>query len=253
VDDPVFVAYVAERLRPGDGVAKALATMRAADLYLACACARADDVAIEHFERRYFGEIDRAIAKLRTSVLPDEARQAVRVRLFAPGDGTPPKIALYGGHGDLLTWFRVLVTRTVLNLATRGPKESPVEDRMLDALPSQGNPEIDLMKRQYRAEFADAFRAALASLSDRERALLRLAYCDELSSDGIGNVYGVHRATAARWVAHARTLLHDRLRAALTRRLRLTSSELESLLRVIESQLDLSLSVELRSAGVDPV
>ena len=57
----------------------------------------------------------------------------------------------------------------------------------------------------------------------------------------------VHRATAARWVAHAREALVGGVRRTLETRFRIGSDELDSLLRLVHSRLELSLGLLLTS------
>jgi RNA polymerase sigma-70 factor (ECF subfamily) len=226
---------------------EALDALRAPDLYLACACARGDERALRAFESSYFREIDAALGRIRTRATLDEAKQLVRDRLFVGADGAPPRIAQYSGRGDLRNWFRVAVVRMLLNVATRAPKERPLDDGALEAIPAASpDPELDLLRRRYRREFKEAFDESVAALGERERVLLRYAFCDALTVEEIGALYGVHRATAARWVQKARTELFERVQTALRTRLRLTTTEIESVVRLIGSNLDWTISQQLR-------
>jgi RNA polymerase sigma-70 factor (ECF subfamily) len=69
--------------------------------------------------------------------------------------------------------------------------------------------------------------------------------------DQIATVYQVHRATAARWVAKAREELARKTRDALRKRLELSQSQFESVVRMIESQIDLSIERLLATADED--
>jgi RNA polymerase sigma-70 factor, ECF subfamily len=51
----------------------------------------------------------------------------------------------------------------------------------------------------------------------------------------------VHRATAARWVAKAHSTLNTRVRKEMVERLRVSEKELTSILRLIDSQLHITL------------
>ena len=73
-------------------------------------------------------------------------------------------------------------------------------------------------------------------------------YIDGLNIDRIGVVFHVHRATVARWIAGAREQLHERTMAEVASGLALSQEELESLLRVVRSSLDLSLRALLAEA-----
>ena len=81
----------------------------------------------------------------------------------------------------------------------------------------------------------------MESLEARARNVLRLSYVDRLSIDQIGTMYGTHRATAARWLSQARDDLMEQTRARLADRLKLTQSDLNSLLGALQSNLDISI------------
>lgn len=71
--------------------------------------------------------------------------------------------------------------------------------------------------------------------------MLRYNVLKGLNIAEIGAIYQVHRATVARWIAHARELLLQSTRERLTQRLHAADHELDSILRLIESQMDVSL------------
>ncbi len=237
VADADFVAYLAARAESPE----ALANARVADLYLACGCARGDAAALARFEP-YLTEVDAAFARVRAPIGLDEAKQQVRMKLLvAEGEG-PPRITLYRGEGDLRAWVRVVATRHLLNAATRGPREERREGDSLSELADSGDPELVLLKRRHGEALKRAFERATGELSERERALLRQSLVERLSIDEIGTAHGIHRATAARWIAAARTVLQKNVRRALREELRLSDTEVESMLRVIESEIELSVS-----------
>jgi RNA polymerase sigma-70 factor, ECF subfamily len=59
-------------------------------------------------------------------------------------------------------------------------------------------------------------------------------------------MFGVHRATAARWLARVRHRLQQETLDRLAARLRLGTHEVESVLRLIRSELDVSLTNALK-------
>jgi RNA polymerase sigma-70 factor (ECF subfamily) len=74
-------------------------------------------------------------------------------------------------------------------------------------------------------------------------------YLDGLGGDAIGRFYGgVHRSTVLRWIEAARERILGETRRLLAARLRLSSSELDSLVRLVESQLDTSILRPLRAS-----
>ena len=79
--------------------------------------------------------------------------------------------------------------------------------------------------------------------------MLRQHALDGLSIDQLAALHGVHRATAARQVHSARDAVLAGTRRELVRRLRLSPRELASMMRLIHSQLDLSLPRVLRQSA----
>ncbi len=82
---------------------------------------------------------------------------------------------------------------------------------------------------------------AFASLTSRQRNLLRHRFLHGLSTDRIATIYAVHRATAFRWLEAARQQLFDNTRDELRRELALEGRDLESLIAALRSRIDLSV------------
>jgi RNA polymerase sigma-70 factor (ECF subfamily) len=227
----------------------ALDGLRPADLYLACACARQVPGAIAAFDRDYMREVDVALTRMRIGPPRlHDVKQLVRQRLFV-GGGTagqpaaPGKIAEYGGRGDLRRWVRSVAVRTCLNDLRKGRREILVDDEQLIAQHAiaPDDPEIEYMKRTYAHEFRAAFGEALGQLGARDQTLLRYHHVDGLNIDEIGAIYRIHRVTAFRWIEKAKELLARSTLEILRGRLQLPASELDSVLRMIRSQIHLSL------------
>ena len=231
------------------------AGLRTADLYLACACARGDGAALGAFERAFFEEIPRAMKRTRATLPPaDELAQLVRHKLFVADVGARPKIAEYGGRGELRGWFRVLLSRMILNLATRPSPELPFEDELLACLLGGGAADLEGLegaKESYRGAFRASFPKAFAGLGDRDRSLLRYAFGENLTVEAIGALYGVHKTTAARWVVRSHQALLDAVRTAVIARLGIGEDEYASVLRMVHSRLELSLERYLKVGTSD--
>jgi RNA polymerase sigma-70 factor, ECF subfamily len=242
LDEVAFVEYATARLSPAALVAAGVLE-RIAEVYLAFGCSTGDARAILAFERTYFGEVDAVAARLEAKgIRQDDLRQHVRERLFLGSAEAPPKIASYSGEGELRHWVRVVAMRAVLNL-TRGPSPEQSDEAALLLLPDLADdPELGFMKRHYLAEFDAAVADAHASLSDRERIILKLAMVDRLPSHAIGAIYGVHRTTAKRWLEDAEKALMSAIRKSLMERLQVTRAELQSILRLVQSRLELRLA-----------
>ncbi|MDQ3367587.1 MAG: hypothetical protein M3680_19370 [Myxococcota bacterium] len=223
------------------------ALLAADEIFLACACALADASAIRAFERRYFGVIPPALSRM--SLGRDEIReieQVLRVRLFVAGDH-PPRVLAYAGQGQLGALVRVAAVRAGLNLLRDAGRLDRDPDGLEDLPVKSDDPELARLKAQHRTAFKAAFEDAVTGLEPRERSLLGLAIVKGLGIDRVGALYGVHRATAARWIAQARANLTKSVQRLLAARLGIPAAELEDMLPLVESQLELSLERLLRS------
>ncbi|NUP12311.1 MAG: transcriptional regulator [Polyangiaceae bacterium] len=243
LDEAAFAAELRRRLDAADDRAGAVARLRPDDLYLACACAKGDARAIEAFERKFANVIDRAVSRFaRTPERRDELRQILRDRLFVAVPGAEPRIATYSGQGFLENWLRVAAVRAFVN-AERGKKIATArDDETLSSLADGHDLELDFLKVHYRSSFRAAFASAIKGLSSSDRLILRLSVLQNLSCDDLAVTLGVHRATAARRVARAKQLLVEGTRKELATSLRVDEGELASILKLVEDNLDLSLS-----------
>jgi RNA polymerase sigma-70 factor (ECF subfamily) len=242
VDGATFARYLAERVADEGELLACVASLHHADLYVACACVRGDAVALAALEQDYFASVDMAAARVRVPGLGvDELRQVMREKLLVAGAEGPAKIAAFTGQGQLRNWLRVASMRTALNLA-RGPSEVPVKaEQLLDLPGAVADPELDYIKRTYREEFKAAFASSLDALSSRERNLVRYAIGQGMNAESIAPIYGVHATTVRRWLAGARDTLFEGVRREMMARLRVNRPEFESILRLIQSRLEVTL------------
>lgn len=132
-------------------------------------------------------------------------------------------------------------------LANHEAAEKPAEsDDVLATLPDTAELEAGLLRADQQQHFRDAFREAVAQLTARQRALLRLSLLDALSIDEIAPLYAVNRSSIARWLAEAREALAQTTRAELKTRLKLEGEALEQLLRSVQNGFELSLTSALK-------
>ena len=244
VQPVALVAFIARQLEEDQDPGEVLDGLRPADLYLACGCSVGDLAAIATFDRIYMREVDIALARMRIGPpRASDVKQLVRQRLFVGPPGQPGKIVEYAGRGDLRRWVRAVAVRTCLNDLRKGKNEILTDDDQLiaqHAIPGD-DPEIEYMKRTYSDQFRTAFAEALANLGAREQTLLRYHHVDGLNIDEIGAIYRVHRVTAFRWLEKAKEQLVKGTLERLRARLQLPPAELDSVLRMIRSQIHLSL------------
>jgi RNA polymerase sigma-70 factor (ECF subfamily) len=221
-----------------------LTAIHAEDLALACACATGDAAALARFERELGSDLDLAHARGGAHVMAkDEFRQRVRERLFVAPAGRDARIAAYGGKGTLRAWVRVTAARVLIDAARKAtPPDAPASDtRLFDRAGDGVDAELEYMKRTYGAAVPEAMQAGLAALTPRQRNLLRQRYLFGLSTDRLAAMYSVHRATAFRWLEEARVLLFDGMRRALGERLRVADHELDSVIELLASRVDVSV------------
>jgi RNA polymerase sigma-70 factor (ECF subfamily) len=220
------------------------------DLALSQACARGDPDALARVEADCFPEVRAALARM--PLTPDQVvdvMQALRTDMFVRDRLRAPRIGSYEGRGRLVSWLRVSATRLALRYLRRDVEVISEESLLLDACAPGDDPATLLIKEACRSEFKAAFQEALESLSGRERTMLRMHMVDGLSIDDLGAFHRVHRATAARWLARAKTTLLDRTRKGLMRRARVSRDECESMIRLVESQLGATLRRRIVEAG----
>lgn len=244
-DDDKLAQFVGERL-VGDDLATALAAAPAADLALAAACASIEPTAQLAFDA-VLTEVDAAGASVgATKDLIDEVKQLLRVQLLVPKEAKPAGIAGYRGKGPLRGWVRITATRELIRHKKKRERELPL-DRSLDQYLTSGiDPALEALKAEYRSEFAIALNEAIEELTAEDRTLLRQQIVDGMSIDAIGAAFGVHRATAARWLNRARAALVSATHRRLATRLKLPVDQIESVIRLVRSRLDASVTRYLR-------
>lgn len=221
----------------------------AEDFYMACAALKSVPQALVELERL----VTQAFAGMGHFRLSPTQLGELRASLFSDlvvaGEGRP-RLERYLGRGPLAAWLRVVATRHVLSWLRANKREPALDD---DALlgnmeaPAEGL-ELAHLKDRFQGQCSAAFRAAIKELQPRERNLLRQHYLDELSLEDLAALYRVHRATVARWLAAARSELLEKTREQLRTGLGLELNEVDSIMRLVNSRLDLSAGVFLSKA-----
>ena len=215
------------------------------DLYLACACHHGVPGAVEAFEALCVPSIEGALARMNAGkTVTDEVKQIVLDQLFVGG-----KIATYSGRGNLKGWVRIIAVREASRILRAGNKTVSADDAMFDALAptDREDPELEYLKAHYRGQFRTAFLATVAELPRRERTALRMNVLDGRSIDEIGATFRVNRSTAHRWLTQAREILITGTKKRLMSELAISPAEVESVIRLVRSSLDVSLENVLRT------
>lgn len=258
--DPVgFLRHLLERLErmapelvsgpPSVDGDELLSRIWVEDLYLAYGCVVGDAAALAAFEQSQGRLMERVCRRYASSESQtDDLKQQLREKLFVSTTRRPARIAEYSGKGYLENWLRVTLVRAAIDERRRlrqADREEP-RDGWLE-IPASVDFELDFIKRRYRTAFKQAFESAVGSLSSRERNLLRFQVLRRLTMDQMAALYHVHRATVVRQLAAARAKLLSETRKQLKKQLHLDRDEFVSLMRLLQSQLDVSLHRLLQS------
>jgi RNA polymerase sigma-70 factor, ECF subfamily len=239
LDDATLVTFVGEIVPDGAPRELDLPT-----LYLACACLRGDPRALAAFERTYLAQLPQFLARLTTdAAVIDEVRQRLRIKLFV---GTPPTITRYT-RGTFTAWLRVVACRLAIDLLRE--RDQPLVPRGDDALEQRAltaDPALALVKARYQAQVSAAFAAALAALPPADRAMLRLCFVDDLGLAEIGRIYQLSKSAVSRRLSRCRADLVADVKRRLHDELGVAEADLDSIMRLVTSQLHLSLPRLLR-------
>jgi RNA polymerase sigma-70 factor (ECF subfamily) len=242
VADAELTRGVAARLEPGLDVVTAIRRLHVADLYFVLACTAHQRAALAQFENDHLPEVGAAL--VRQGFAPaavSESLQILRTTLLLGGQaGGPPQLLDFAGRGPLRGWLRVVATRTAYKLARPVKHGLLLEHQVEEA--AAGDIELEFLKKRYGDAFRSAFRAAFAELPTADRLLLKQRFAHGTTVAELGVLHGVHGSTVSRWVTSARERLIERTRASLVQRFHLGDGEVSSLLRLIHSQIDGSLS-----------
>ena len=244
ISDDLVAKHVADRSEEDAGLPQ-----HDADVYLTIALAEGDKAALRIFEDRLIPVMESALRRLRLSGgTKDDLLQTLRFDLLV-GNGTP-KIADYAGRGELLGWIRVTATRKALTLLRKTNREESIDDLLLEQWPgldeASTDPSQQHLRKKYAAELKRAIHDAFAALEVRQRNLLRQHIIDELTIDDLARLYRAHRATCARWLADAREELGNHTRKRLVAALGIDRDDVSSLLRFLDTDLELSISRMLK-------
>lgn len=245
-----WARYLAERLPVGEESARQRANLRVDELFLCCGCVAGDPVAVRLFHERFVPLIDNALRKMSLgAALREELKQALIVKLLVGEHGGPPELAGFRGLGRLAVWLRVLVTRAARKAVHRAKKEVPGDDQRIEQELVALQAELPQLKREYREAFRRAFREALGTLAPRDKNLLRYRYADGLNLEHIGAIFNVHLSTIHRWLEKLQLKLLQETHRVLADELRVPAGECSTIIRMIESDFDMTLNTLMGRAA----
>jgi RNA polymerase sigma-70 factor (ECF subfamily) len=213
---------------------------RGDELYLVAACVAQQPGAIAAFEKRFLASLTTNVGRVAlSSDQADELRQQLRVTLLT---GENPRIGTFRGQGPLGAWVQVCAVRLALRLGSNRSRMLMPDTGLLEELVSRdADQELLAAKARYQDTFQSALEECFVGLDGRQKTLLRMHFLDGMSIDEMGLVFRVHRATIARWLVAIRREVLETLCRKVSMHLRTSSSEFNSLVRLVHSDVRLSL------------
>jgi RNA polymerase sigma-70 factor (ECF subfamily) len=213
------------------------------DLYLACACAAGARGAAAAFERQFAKTIRRAASRvLPTRDEREESEQRARQEILTGGEGgSGPRIAEYLGHGPLDAWISVAAIRVAISLGRSESAERRLRARALAEATGVDSAHL-LKNEEVRREIEPAVAAALGRLPSRDRLILGLFLVSGMTLEAIGKSLGITHQAVSKHLAKSRDAILADIRGTVAERLKISTDELMSIMRLVASQLDASIT-----------
>jgi RNA polymerase sigma-70 factor, ECF subfamily len=196
--------------------------LRLTDLVLACACARGNERAWEHFVTSYRQPLIRAaIAITASETLGRELADQLYGELYGltarDGERRCPLLS-YRGRGSLMGWLRTTLAQRHVDHYRRRRREEPLEE--VDVPAPEGGAETSGRELSL---LENAIGEAVEKLQTEERYLLAAYYLDGQTLKWIAQILGVHEATVSRKLRRAteetrKQILKNLERSGLSRR-----------------------------------
>jgi RNA polymerase sigma-70 factor (ECF subfamily) len=239
-----FVDYLRERAQRGDPTA-----LHASDLYLACSCVDGVAQGLACFDEHHIRTLPARLRRLDlAATVVEEMQQVLRERLLVARPGHPARIETYTGRGPLHAWVRAAAVRVALNLLRATAREDLSGDDEPPISSVTMSPDRELRHAAYARAITDALREATRELSAEDRLLLQLHFVDGCSAEQIGRTLGINRVTAHRRLVRAYRQIERGGIARLRQRLGLASEDLESVLSITRSRLEISVRALLEDS-----
>jgi len=208
----------ADRTPSRGDVDRYIASLHAADLALACACARGHEGAWDHFVREYRPILYRAADAIDPSGGARELADSLYADLYGLREADGERRSLFRyfhGRSSLATWLRAVLSQRHVDAIRSARRTDPLpdeDDRPVAVVPAPGDPDRSRLLQLT----LEALHAAIGGLSVKDRLRLRSYYAQELTLAQVGRITGEHEATVSRHLARTRRELRD----AAERRLR---------------------------------
>jgi RNA polymerase sigma-70 factor, ECF subfamily len=231
----------------GSDAAQTMENLHASDLYLAHACALGVPAAIEAFAATHLASVGQHVHGYE-DVSADAVRRELEDTLILGKSELGPRIAKYEGRGPLGAFVKRAAQYAAATLRRRAAAQREVEwiDELASVICSPPESTKRVVVSRYSAVIQEAVLAALWTLDRRQRMVVRLHLTEGVALTRIAKMFNVNQSTVSRWLQAAIDHLYAEIRRAVRDAHGVDGSELESIVRDVRSQVDLSLSRILR-------
>lgn len=248
-------------------VAQHVHRLHAEDLALAAACTAGYEPAWNYFVERYRPALRRAARAIAgaNSCEGEELADSLWAELYGIRDSASGRRSLldyYHGRSSLLTWLRAVLAQRYVDWWRAACRTQPLErDEAAPPTPYPVQPaaaaeELSEPDRAAMvARFERALRAALASLTQRDRLCLAYYYLQELTLAEIGRLLAEHESTVSRRLERVRRQIRKAVENSLSREFAARSGTAPlgwgRRKRSCEQQIQLCLEYALQDASFD--
>jgi RNA polymerase sigma-70 factor (ECF subfamily) len=198
-----------------------LESLKLEDLALACACARGNPAAWEHFVAEFRPVLLRASLQVAPLDTARELADSLYADLYGLHERDGSRRSLFDyfhGRSSLAGWLRAVLAQRMVDHHRAARRFEPLPEQDGAAQPVADVPPPDVDQSRYQPVVRAALLAALAALAPRDRLRLALYYAQELTLAAAGRVLGESEATVSRKLERTR---RD-LRTGVERQLRET-------------------------------
>ncbi|NWG13874.1 MAG: sigma-70 family RNA polymerase sigma factor, partial [Acidobacteria bacterium] len=186
-----------------EGISDLVDRLHHEDLFLALACSRGDRIAWEYFVDEYLPLVQRYAGQAcRNMAESEDLAQEIVAGLL----DDRRRFAGYNGRGSLAGWLRVSVSHAAIDRFRRNRREVPLDeagderDLADPGLRASGLGTADRLDARWGPALLAVLSEEIGQLSSRDRLLLGLYYIEGVPLRLVGDHFGVHEATASRWL-----------------------------------------------------
>jgi RNA polymerase sigma-70 factor, ECF subfamily len=235
--------------------------IHADDLCLVVACEKGDEKAWEDLVTNFDSTVKSAARKITSN---NEDAEDLASSIWAELYGLrsdvegnkKSKLAYYSGRGSLAGWLRAVVSQLAVDQYRKQSKYVQIEEtREFENLAEEssnhtGNdrivhhgqsPEELFSEEQTAEDVSAALRAAIDSLADEDKLILKLYYFDDLKLKDIATTFGYHEATASRKLVRIQTEVRKCVEKELRKHHGWSDGEVKKYLADAASKLGISL------------